>query len=88
MAIIRRHQITGHFFDIGGGNGCVAKAIESAGVPVVLVEPGTGGVRNARSRGLVWEQVPHVAENQGMWVGLIAWSDGAYRLTARKERIG
>lgn len=52
VSLLRRFQTTGPFFDIGGGNGCVAKAIQSAGVPVVLVEPGAGGVRNARSRGL------------------------------------
>ncbi len=40
------------FFDIGGGNGCVAKALQDAGFRVALVEPGRGGVRNARLRGL------------------------------------
>jgi hypothetical protein len=42
----------GTFFDVGGGNGCVAGAIQEAGLDVVLVEPGLAGVRNALSRGI------------------------------------
>lgn len=40
------------FFDIGGGNGFVAKAIQDTGVPVVLLEPGREGAKNARQRGI------------------------------------
>ncbi len=39
-------------FDIGGGNGFVAKALQDAGFEVVLVEPGPEGVRIARRRGV------------------------------------
>ena len=42
----------GTFFDIGGGNGCVARAIQETGQEVVLVEPGLAGVRNALNRGI------------------------------------
>jgi len=42
----------GEIFDIGGGNGVVSCALERAGHPVVLLEPGAAGARNARSRGL------------------------------------
>jgi len=42
----------GTFFDVGGGNGCVARAIQQAGLEVVLVEPGLAGVRNALNRGI------------------------------------
>jgi len=42
----------GTFFDVGGGNGCVARAIQEAGLDVVLVEPGLAGVRNALNRGI------------------------------------
>src|SRR6478672_10328186 len=42
----------GAFFDVGGGNGCVARAIQDAGFEVVLVEPGIWGVRNAVKRGI------------------------------------
>jgi SAM-dependent methyltransferase len=38
--------------DVGGGNGAVAAALEATGTPVVLVEPGIEGVRNAAARGL------------------------------------
>ena len=40
---------------------------------------------NAR---LVGEQVRYVAEYQGRWVGLLAWSAGAYGLKLREEWIG
>ena len=52
LALLRRFPAAGPFFDIGGGNGFVAAAIQAAGVPVVLVEPGEAGVRHARARGL------------------------------------
>lgn len=45
----------GPIFDVGGGNGFVAKGLMDAGWSVVLVEPGLSGARNARGRGL-----PHV----------------------------
>lgn len=40
------------FFDIGGGNGFVAKGLEDRGIETVLIEPGIGGCLNARERGL------------------------------------
>lgn len=42
----------GPIFDVGGGNGFVAKGLMDAGWDVVLVEPGPGGARNAKKRGL------------------------------------
>lgn len=42
----------GTIFDIGGGNGFVSKALDSAGFDVTLVEPGQTGAKNAVSRGL------------------------------------
>lgn len=45
----------GPIFDVGGGNGFVAKGLLDAGWDVVLVEPGLAGARNAKARGL-----PHV----------------------------
>ncbi len=38
------------FFDIGGGNGFVTKALENANIQSVLVEPVSAGVANARKR--------------------------------------
>jgi SAM-dependent methyltransferase len=52
LALLRRFPTAGPFFDIGGGNGFVAAAIQSAGVPVVLVEAGADGVHHAQARGL------------------------------------
>jgi 2-polyprenyl-3-methyl-5-hydroxy-6-metoxy-1,4-benzoquinol methylase len=45
----------GPIFDVGGGNGFVAKCLMDAGWNVVLVEPGSAGAINAKKRGL-----PHV----------------------------
>jgi len=42
----------GPIFDVGGGNGFVAKGLMEAGWDVVLVEPGPTGARNALKRGL------------------------------------
>ena len=42
----------GPIFDVGGGNGFVAKSLVDDGWDVVLVEPGSTGARNARKRGL------------------------------------
>lgn len=53
LALLQRFPAPGPFFDIGGGNGFVAAALQShGGVPVVLVEPGGDGVQHARARGL------------------------------------
>ena len=50
-----RSSTDGSIFDIGGGNGFVAKGLMDAGFEVVMVEPGIRGVRNGKKRGL-----PHV----------------------------
>lgn len=53
LALLRRFPTAGPFFDIGGGNGFVAAALQAeGGIPVVLVEPGADGVRHAQARGL------------------------------------
>lgn len=52
LEALRLFPPPGTFFDIGGGNGCVARAIQETGQEVVLVEPGLAGVRNACNRGI------------------------------------
>lgn len=52
QSLISNFRPTDTFFDIGGGNGFVAKALQNAGIPTVLVEPGERGVTNARARGV------------------------------------
>jgi hypothetical protein len=52
MAILRRFPPPGMLFDVGGGNGFVAAALERAGWQTVVVEPGRRGAENARARGL------------------------------------
>jgi SAM-dependent methyltransferase len=49
---MRRFPPPGLIFDVGGGNGCVARAILDSGHDVVLVEPGLAGVQNALKRGI------------------------------------
>jgi SAM-dependent methyltransferase len=53
LALFRKFPVSGPFFDVGGGNGFVAAALQANGnVPTVLVEPGTDGIRHAQTRGL------------------------------------
>ena len=52
--MISNYPPTGNvpIFDIGGGNGFVAKGLMNAGWETVVVEPGPSGARNAKKRGL------------------------------------
>lgn len=50
VEVVKKFSPVGAFFDIGGGNGFVAKAIEDIGIETVLVEPGEKGCINARKR--------------------------------------
>jgi SAM-dependent methyltransferase len=52
IELLNRLPPAGLFFDIGGGNGCVSRAIQDANWPVALLEPGTQGAQNARHRGI------------------------------------
>jgi hypothetical protein len=52
LEAIRLFPPSGALFDVGGGNGYVARAIQESGIEVVLVEPGLAGVRNALKRGI------------------------------------
>ena len=52
VELVKRFAPKDLFFDIGGGNGYVAKAIEKSGIETILVEPGERGCINARTREL------------------------------------
>lgn len=52
LAALERFPPGGTLFDIGGGNGFVAWAVQEAGFEVVLIEPGPDGVAHARRRGI------------------------------------
>jgi SAM-dependent methyltransferase len=52
LKILESYPPGAAFFDVGGGNGFVAKAVQDAGIDVVLIEPGPVGVRNALRRGV------------------------------------
>jgi 2-polyprenyl-3-methyl-5-hydroxy-6-metoxy-1,4-benzoquinol methylase len=49
---IKKHCPENVFFDIGGGNGFVSKALQDSGIASVLVEPGIQGCLNAQKRNL------------------------------------
>lgn len=49
---VKKHCPDNLFFDIGGGNGFIAKGLEDNGVSTVLVEPGIQGCLNAKKRNL------------------------------------
>ncbi len=51
-AALARQNPRGPLIDVGGGNGAVSRALESAGYATVLLEPGPEGARNAQIRGL------------------------------------
>lgn len=51
-AVVARFRPRGIFFDVGGGNGFVAKSLQDHGYTTVLVEPGGQGVANAVQRGV------------------------------------
>jgi SAM-dependent methyltransferase len=52
VELLNRLPPAGLFLDVGGGNGCVSRAVQDADWPVALLEPGPEGARNARRRGI------------------------------------
>jgi SAM-dependent methyltransferase len=52
LALVNRFVPPGTIYDIGGGNGLVARALIDGGFDTVLVEPGEAGARNARRRAI------------------------------------
>jgi SAM-dependent methyltransferase len=52
LRLLERCPPPGLLFDVGGGNGFVTRALTRHGIAAVMVEPGEGGARNARARGV------------------------------------
>jgi len=52
VEILKKFPPANVFFDIGGGNGFVAKGIQDAGIETVLLEPGRKGCLNAKKRSI------------------------------------
>ncbi|MCP3982759.1 MAG: class I SAM-dependent methyltransferase [bacterium] len=52
LEALQTHPPAGSLFDVGGGNGVVALAIQESGIDTVLLEPGADGATNARARGV------------------------------------
>src|SRR5712692_4618252 len=53
LEVVKSFPPPGAFFDVGGGNGYVARAIQNAGLETVLIEPGLSGAQNAHRRGVL-----------------------------------
>lgn len=56
-SVVDQYKPKGLIMDVGGGNGYVTKGLNQSGFPTFLLEPGRGGVENARKRGvenLIW----------------------------------
>jgi len=56
VELVRLNPPRGPIFDVGGGNGFVAKGLETLGFDTVLIEPSIQAANNARQRG----GVPHI----------------------------
>lgn len=52
LDVLRRHGAPPALWEIGAGNGAVARSFGAAGLEVVAVEPGPIGARNAADRGV------------------------------------
>lgn len=50
--LVEKHASGKIFWDIGGGNGFVAKGLQTAGVSTILIEPGELGAQTASRRGV------------------------------------
>jgi SAM-dependent methyltransferase len=70
LEVMKLFPPAGVVFDVGGGNGYVARAIQESGSEVVLVEPGLAGVRNAVKRG-IRQVVRATLEDAGVLPGTI-----------------
>lgn len=51
-ANVKKYNANSIFFDIGGGNGIVAKRLQDEEVKTVIIEPGKNGALNAQKRGI------------------------------------
>lgn len=52
LEAVKMYSINETFFDVGGGNGYVAKGLQENNVKTVLIEPGIEGALNAKNSGL------------------------------------
>ncbi len=71
LETVRQFPPSGPLFDVGGGNGFVAKSLQDAGFEVVLLEPGAAGTANAKRRG-VQNVVQATLEDAGFLPGSLA----------------
>ena len=72
LAAVRRHAPAGPILDIGGGNGCVTRALIDAGFPAVLLEPGPTGAFNAKTHRRIPDVICAALGDAGFPAGSIA----------------
>jgi len=70
LEVMKLFRPDGALFDVGGGNGFVARAVQESGFEVVLLEPGLDGVRNAVRRG-IRQVVRSTLEDAGILAGTL-----------------
>jgi SAM-dependent methyltransferase len=68
LEAMKQYPPPGPVFDIGGGNGFVARGMQDAGIEVALVEPGVTGAKNAQRRG-VQSVICATLEDAGFFAG-------------------
>lgn len=81
--LLRQFSPEGVFLDVCGGNGCVTKALQDAGVNAVLLEPGPGGALNGRNRGCL-QVINSVLETAGIRPGSMS-AAGAFDVVEHIE---
>lgn len=69
LEVMRRYPPAPPLYDVGGGNGAVAAALQRGGIRAIVVEPGEAGVRRARGRGL--ESIRATLDDAPLAVGTV-----------------
>lgn len=69
LEVMRKFPPETPLYDVGGGNGVVAAALQRAGIRAIVVEPGAAGAQRARERGL--ESINATLDGAGLAIGTL-----------------
>jgi SAM-dependent methyltransferase len=67
--VMRKFPPETPLYDVGGGNGVVAAALQRAGLRAIVIEPGAAGAKRARERGL--ESINATLDDAGLALGTV-----------------